>query len=222
MADANKVTAIETVSQIIGYFLLLIEEGLSRLYPREPRKKLCEENYRFNKERDVVNTAINDQSSGEETGIDCLKIGKASVGLCGCEIIAVYNALYIKGKECSFARVERDFELNGALTKVPFVPIGAYGSNPFALKRMIEIEGLHANYVSKKELLDKPGTYIFSYWNNGGLLHGLHTIITEFDGEAFSLYNYGSTGIRVMNKETWKKRFDKRFIIGLSIKDLEE
>ena len=79
MADANNVTAIEAVSQVIGNILLLIEEGLSRLYPREPRKKLSEENYRYNRERDVINSAINDQCSGFETGINILKIGKADV-----------------------------------------------------------------------------------------------------------------------------------------------
>ena len=219
MADANNVTAIEAVSQIVGNILLLIEEGLSRLYPREPRKKLSEENYRYNKERDVINTAINDQSSGFETGINLLKIGKADVGSCGCEIIAVYNALFLLGKECSFAKVERDFELNGALTKVPFVPIGAYGSNPYALKRMIELEGLKAEYVNRKQLLNCPGIYVFSYWNNGGLIKGLHTIITVYDGKAFTLYNYGNIGTRVMDKEIWEKRFRKSYIVGLLIKE---
>lgn len=221
MADANKVTAIEAVSQILGNILLLIEEGLSRLYPREPRKKLSDENYLFNKQRDVINNVINDQSTGEETGIDILKIGKADVGSCGCEIIAVYNALWLMGKECSFAKVERDFELNGALTKVPFVPIGAYGSNPFALKRMVEIEGLKAEYIGKKDILNNPGIYIFSYWNKGGLIKGLHTIITEYDGKAFTLYNYGSRGIRSMSKDMWEQRFKKCFIVGLSIEDRE-
>ena len=221
MADANKVTAIEAVSQILGNILLLIEEGLSRLYPREPRKKLSDENYLFNKQRDVINNVINDQSTGEETGIDILKIGKADVGSCGCEIIAVYNALWLMGKECSFAKVERDFELNGALTKVPFVPIGAYGSNPFALKRMVEIEGLKAEYLGKKDILNNPGIYIFSYWNKGGLIKGLHTIITEYDGKAFTLYNYGSRGIRSMSKDMWEQRFKKCFIVGLSIEDRE-
>ncbi len=221
MADANKVTAIEAVSQILGNILLLIEEGLSRLYPREPRKRLSDENYLFNKQRDVINNVINDQSTGEETGIDILKIGKADVGSCGCEIIAVYNALWLMGKECSFAKVERDFELNGALTKVPFVPIGAYGSNPFALKRMVEIEGLKAEYLGKKDILNNPGIYIFSYWNKGGLIKGLHTIITEYDGKAFTLYNYGSRGIRSMSKDMWEQRFKKCFIVGLSIEDRE-
>ncbi|MBR0343597.1 MAG: hypothetical protein Q4D71_07650 [Oscillospiraceae bacterium] len=221
MADSNKITFTAAVSQIAGNVLLLIEEGLSRLYPREPRKKLSEENFRFNRGQDIVNTVINDQSTGFETGINKLKIGKASVGDCGCEIIAVYNALCLMGKECSFAKVERDFELNGALTKVPFVPIGAYGSNPYALKRMVEMEGLKGKYVRWKELICTPGTYIYSYWNDGGLMSGLHTIITEFDGEAFSLYNYGKMGVRIMDKEIWEKRFKKCFIIGLSVSDLE-
>ena len=222
MADSYKITIVAAVSQIVGNILLLVEEGLSRLYPREPRKKLSEENYRFNKEKDIVNLVINDQSTGFETGINKLKIGKADVGHCGCEVIAVYNALCLMGKECSFAKVERDFELNGALTKVPFVPIGAYGSNPYALKRMVEMEGLKGKYVNRRQLLSAPGTYIFSFWNSGGLISGLHTIITEFDGEAFSLYNYGRMGVRIMDKEIWEKRFKKSFIIGLSISDLEE
>ena len=222
MPNAYSVSLFQYLSQILGDGLLLLEEGLSRLYPREPRKRLCEENYRFNKERDVINTIINDQSTGEVTGINELRIGKADVGTSGCEIIAVYNALYLMGKECSFAKVERDFELNGALTKVPFVPIGAYGSNPYALKRMLEINGLRGKRVSKTDMLNNPGTYIYSYWNKGGLLKGLHTIIAENDSKVISLYNYASKGVFTISRDEWMDRFGKRYIIGLSISKWED
>ena len=222
MSDAYRVGMLSLLSQVLGNGLLLLEEGLSRLYPREPRKRLCEDNYRFNKERDIRNTIINDQSTGEITGIDKLRIGKADVGTSGCEIIAVYNALFLKGKECSFAKVERDFEINGALTKVPFVPIGAYGSNPFALKRMLEINGLKGKRVNADTIIQEPGLYIFSYWNKGGLLKGLHTIVAENNYKVISLYNYAPKGVFTISKEEWKDRFSKRYILGLSITRWED
>ena len=221
MSEKYVVTASQMVTQAIGNFLLLLEEGLSRLYPREPRKKLSDENYKINRAKDITDDLINDQSTGVNTGIKDLRIGKVDVGTAGCEVIAVYNSLYLLGKECSFARIERDFEINGALTKVPFVPIGAYGSNPYALKRMIEIHGLNAKRVTKEELLGNPGVYIFSYWNYGGLLKGLHTIVAKNNGKGIELYNYIANRMYVVNREEWQKRFAKRYIIGLLVSERE-
>ncbi len=221
MAEQYKVTAWASVTQFIGNALLLLEEGLSLLYPRQPRRKLSEENYRYNRERDIVNTVINDQGSGKETGVDQLKIGLASMGDCGCEVIAVHNALALLGKKCSLADIEREFEIEGAMTKVPFVPIGKYGSNPYALKRMLKQFGLNAERVSKYTVLNQSGLYLYSYWNYGGLMKGLHTITVKNDNGNFELYNYGDMGVRTMDPYLWDERFWKRFIIGYRITEKE-
>ncbi len=221
MSINKTVTVPNIISQFIGNLLLLLEEGLSRLYPREPRKQLSESNFRYNRENDIQNTVINDQSTGVETGVNNLKIGKADMGSCGCEVIAVYNALALLGKNCSIAETERAFELDGAMTKVPFVPIGKYGSNPYALKRMTESFGLNAEKVSKKQLLNEEGLYIFSYWNYGGLMQGLHTITAKHNGQSFILYNYGMKGDIIMDPYEWDNRFWKRFIIGYRITEKE-
>ena len=221
MSLNNKVTIPNVISQVAGNLLLLVEEGLSRLYPREPRKQLSEANFRYNRENDIQNTIINDQASGYETGVNKLKIGKADMGSCGCEVIAVYNALALLDKKCSIAETERAFELDGAMTKVPFVPIGKYGSNPYALKRMTESFGLNAEKVSKKQLLNEKGLYIFSYWNYGGLMKGLHTITAKNDGQSFILYNYANKGDTVISPYEWDERFWKRFIIGYRITEKE-
>lgn len=217
MKNAHKVRFIDLITQALGDILLLVEEGLSRLYPREPRKRLSDENYLYNRKRDIVNQLINDQNDGKETGVNKLKIGRTDVGWSGCEIIAIHNALVLLGKESSFADVEREFEISGALTKVPFVPIGAYGSNPYALRRMITTFGLEAKSVSFKWILNNPGIYVFSYWNYGGLLKGLHTILLESDGEKYRLYNYGSTGQAILGKDQYVERFKERFIIGYDV-----
>ncbi len=217
MANTHSIALFDRVTQVLGNILLVIEEGLSRLYPREPRKSLSEDNYRFNRSKDILNEIIIDQNTGELTGINDFKIGKVNVGLSGCEIIAVNNALVYKEKECSFADIEREFELSGALTKVPFVPIGAYGSNPYALKRMIESFGLKTCRVSKKRICDIQGGIIFSYWNYGGLIKGLHTVFMVHEDNRFTLYNYGRNGIEFLDWEQFKVRFYNRFIIGLQI-----
>ena len=65
MANTHSISLFDRVTQVLGNILLVIEEGLSRLYPREPRKSLSEDNYRFNRSKDILNEIIIDQNTGE-------------------------------------------------------------------------------------------------------------------------------------------------------------
>ncbi len=205
------------IGQGAGQFLLHIEEGLSRLYPRRVRKSLSDANLEQNRLNDVRNTMITDQDEDRTTGINGMHIGKASVGRCGCEVIAVNNALVYLGRDASFAELEHLFEVSGALTKAPFVPIGEFGGNPYAIRRTLRALGVDSMKVSAAEMNAEPGAYIFSYWNRGGLFDGLHTVFSVFDGTCHTVYNYGYSGTARLDPAEWERRFSGRFITACRI-----
>ena len=207
------------LGQWVGQFLLLIEEGLSRLYPRRARKSLSDANLARNRLTDVRNTMITDQDEDRTTGINGMRIGKASVGKCGCEVIAVNNALVYLGRDASFAELEHLFEISGALTKVPFVPIGGFGGNPYAIRRTLRALGVDSVKVSAARMNAEPGAYVFSFWNRGGLFDGLHTVFSVFDGSRHTGYNYGHSGTARLDPAEWERRFSGRFITACRIEE---
>ena len=212
MPHKHRIGPAVKLGQWTGQLLLHAEEGLSRLYPRRVRKSLSDEVLRRNRETDVRSRMITEQDGDRSTGINGMRIGKASVGRCGCEVIAVNNVLVHLGRETSFAELEHLFETSGALVRAPFVPAGVFGSNPYAIRRVLGSLGIRAEKVSAAEMNSVPGAYVFSYWNPGGLFSGLHTVFSVFDGRYHTVYNYGHSGTARLNPVEWERRFNGRFI----------
>ncbi len=217
MPENNRIRRADALTQFAGELLLLLEEGLSLLYPRRARKSLSDSNYEYNVRRDIRNRMITDQDGDSTEGVNGMRLGKTLAGPCGCEVIAVNNALVYLGRECSFAELEHMFEISGALTKVPFVPIGAYGANPYAIGRMLRAAGVEYSRASADQLTTESGAYIFSYWNHGGLLSGLHTVFAVNDGHRITIYNYGTYGTAQIGAGEWKRRFKGRFITAFRV-----
>ena len=68
---------------------------------------------------------------------------------------------------------------------------GYLGSDPLRIGTVLRNEGIQYTRIRLDEM-DKPGTYIISFWNDKPLTEGLHTVAVSYDGTGYTTYNrYG-------------------------------
>ena len=207
----KKVTTLQLLSYKLGNGLLRLEYVLSFLFSYQLRKTLARANYDFNSKQEIEGILINDQNTGEATGVHKMRIGKVAAQKVGCEVIAVYNALLLLGQSTPFSKVALLFEQTKVLTKVPFVPVGTLGGNPFGLPKVLQTVG----YAVKQMNQDAPledGVYLLSYWNYGGILKGLHTVAVSVKEGKITLYNYFDRPY-TMDRQEWMHRFSRRLVV---------
>lgn len=120
-----------------------------------------------------------------------LPYGKATVGDCGCEAIAVNNALQLLGCGVPFEDIISDFE---ALFKKGggLYAGGRLGAMPRDVRRVLESCGLKptGGFLKKLSEIKTEGVFIISYWNKP-VKYGLHTVAVRFDGSTYTAYNLG-------------------------------
>ncbi len=136
----------------------------------------------------------------------------------GCELIAIYNALKLKGKNQALSEIALEVEINDGMAmdlnllrthpNCPNIPdifsdmgitllSGYLGSNPFYIRQYLNAHKFkHEQTDSLNELESwvKPGrVFIMSYWNNkNDIGRGLHTIAVWVDSDgSINTYNNG-------------------------------
>lgn len=110
------------------------------------------------------------------------RYGLYSASYNSCEIIAVHNAKVLSGKDSTFSETALDFLAVGAN-----LGFGVFGSDPHAIGRVLEKNGIDYSKVDLKEMTN-PGVYIISYWN-GPFPSSLHTVAISYDGSTYTTYN---------------------------------
>ena len=65
---------------------------------------------------------------------------------------------------------------------------GYLGSDPRRIGTVLRNEGIPYTCIRLDEM-DKPGTYIISFWNDP-ITKGLHTVAVSYDGGSYTTYNY--------------------------------
>ena len=129
------------------------------------------------------NRLINDQNG--TTG-NSFKYGNYSASWNGCETIAVHNAKVLNGIDSTLSNTMNDFQDAGAM-----IGFGALGSNPYAIGRVLDNEGIGYSRVGLDDITQE-GTYIISFWNDNAPCNGLHTVAVSYDGANYTTYNlYG-------------------------------
>ena len=111
----------------------------------------------------------------------------------GCELIAVYNALVNIGAYRDFDSIIRDAEAADGLLWLG----GKFGSHPDRLGLLFDQYGI--SYTSTEDsskfndMLSAGGTYIVSFWNKGGVLKGIHTVMFIYDNDgSIRVFNYSN------------------------------
>lgn len=154
-----------------------------------------------------------------------MRYGKHDISYCGCEIIAVYNAMKMLGMPQELNRLICEFELNG-LTLI--FPSAVFGSSPGKLRRYFDAHCVgYEYYTVKRHFIDNASRSqvgIISFWVNSYSQHpinrfssGLHTVTYSLDRQSgnVSVYNrYGNDTKPRDYKDIQELINDHRFIAG--------
>ena len=64
------------------------------------------------------------------------------------------------------------------------------------------VHSVNAHTRIRLDEMDKPGTYIISFWNDKPLANGLHTVAVSYNGSSYRTYNIGDD--KYSPRRTWK------------------
>ncbi len=126
---------------------------------------------------------INGQSMGAVSG---MKFGLGTIRNCGCEVIAVYNALLLSGVPHPFEEV--------AKYMVRFSMLGGlWGTFPYALGHCLRHFGLENKKLRTRESVKRElaagNRVVYTYWNGRRFLSSIHTVCVEQRGEKLYVCN---------------------------------
>ena len=145
------------------------------------------------------NQIINDQNGATGNNFE---YGMYSASWNACETIAVHNAKILKGMDSSLSETMKDFQSAGAM-----IEFGYFGSNPYAIGRVLKKEGIEYSRVGLNEM-SQNGTYIISFWNEGAPWNGLHTVAVSYDGSNYTAYNlYGDGQQHLISLSDYQGRY---------------
>lgn len=182
------------------YLFKCIEDKLLILESKIIKASYCFENNQ--NVEDYTGSVIKNQDDVSE-----YKLGKHSLGDVGCEVVAVYNVIALtRNNQVSLLDIIKTFENQGALV-LQAVLKGKFGSNPYAISRVLNAKNIRYRKISSLNALKEPGIYIVSYWNSFDWASMIHSVTIEITlgGE----YN-------VMNA-VWNTVVAGKFITGYEI-----
>ena len=127
-----------------------------------------------------------------------LAFGKKTMQFSGCEIFAVYNALFslTGGHGTSLARLISHFERDGMILS------GLLGTAPSALRDYFKKRGFVTEFVTDEEVFDRVAdahdTLILVIYNDAGdAAQAVHTINISRDRGLYTAHNVYGNGLRV-------------------------
>ena len=142
-------------------------------------------NFLYNKANDIKWGFINGQELGK---VSRLKYGLFRMAYNGCEVIAVYNALQLKGKGLPISLVAFEMEINGSS-----MLYGVFGSNPHFIGNYLyfhKIRYTKATSVNAmKKLIRNNGVYIITFWTGRAYRTSIHTIAFKYRNGIYTVYN---------------------------------
>ena len=168
-------------------------------------------NFLYNKANDIKWGFINGQELGK---VSRLKYGLFRMAYNGCEVIAVYNALQLKGKGLPISLVAFEMEINGSS-----MLYGVFGSNPHFIGNYLyfhKIRYTKATSVNAmKKLIRNNGVYIITYWTKMKFPCTIHTVAFKYRNGVYTIYNdSGETSGEVYGFSLYSVYENGRFIMG--------
>lgn len=120
-----------------------------------------------------------------------MQYGTHCVDYNGCELIAVYNALFQLGDRHALAGIIYDARTTGG---VSWGPGAVWGSHPDQLASLLTQYGHNYTFTEDRSafngMLSVGSTYIVSFWNEG-FAKGLHTVMFNMVADnKIEVYNY--------------------------------
>ena len=136
----------------------------------------------------------------------------------GCEVIAIYNALWLRNRRIPISEIAFEMEVNGASTL-----FGVFGSNPYFIGFYLNAHKVKFNmelsvaklYKYKKE----NGVYIISFWTGKMFLSPIHTVAVQYRRGKFVVYNRYDNLTDLYSYYSFESIFKSgRFIVGYYLK----
>lgn len=144
---------------------------------------LPKKNYKYNREIPLPDGLINGQALGAVSG---MKFGLSNMARSGCEVIAVYNALWLHGKPRQFLEIARFMERFRVLW-------GFWGTNFLSLGFCLRHFGLHAKRIRRREKAENAlrdgKTLVYVYWCGKRFRSSVHTVVLQMHADTLNVYN---------------------------------
>ena len=168
-------------------------------------------NLKYNQEIPLPAGLIHGQSLGAVSG---MKFGLSTVSYSGCEVIAVYNALLLKGRHLPFPEIARYMERFRMLG-------GFWGTNFWALGRCLRHFGLASMRVWRRakltQALDEGNICIAVYWTKRRFASSVHTVCIRLrpDGHLSICNAYNNCGhmVEMPLSDFLKKKLIMSYIV---------
>lgn len=126
-----------------------------------------------------------------------LKYGRVTVAYAGCEVIALYNALYKLGEYrlLNFGALLYEMERDGIVLQ------GYWGTSPYALVRYCKRHNLSYDFGWKQNQFDKIqaqyASMILTFYNNReDIRQQIHTVCITKDKEQMFIHNLRGDGTK--------------------------
>ena len=109
------------------------------------------------------------------------------------------------GIDSTLVDTMEDFQAANAMS-----PFGIFGSWPSKIGKVLQNEGIGYTTVRLDEM-DKPGTYIISFWNGQ-----IHTVAVSYDGTEYISYNQTTfaTGPEYKSPFTYAQNYIFGYYLG--------
>ena len=172
-------------------------EGFDEFYSSLDPESRSAKNYAHNDEL-WKNSGIQGQliEAGQDTEPQNeLYLGNYKFGYNGCEIIASYNMLTLKGEQVDMAKLITEFERN-ALTAQD----GSLGSDPRKINLLLDAHGYEYETLGSPADCDKAlsdgKALIFAFYTGTPYFSGIHTVCITGGEDKFVLNRYNNIDAR--------------------------
>ena len=175
-------------------------------------------NYFHNKQIDLEGKLVNGQGRGR---VSTMRYGLFPMSYNGCEMIALYNMLLLKGyKDANLPEI--------CLEMYPkaWALWGIFGSNVYVLDHYFKPRGIPCTKTLSRdkffETLKKDRVGVISFWNAHHPFDGIHTVCVEYTGDGYRVYNRYNSKRYPYEYKTVDEVVDKpRFMCGYTIPDFD-
>jgi len=143
------------------------------------------------------------------------KLGVHDFSWCGCEVVAVYNAMKAANYSPSVADIVLEFQENGVIIGNHLVS-GALGGNPYSISKALDAMDVKYKSIPLEQMTENS-SYILSYWNYPNSINpSIHTIAIVKTKDGYATYNY-KRNPTFQNIDEIVKQFGDAFITAYQI-----
>lgn len=142
-------------------------------------------NFEINKNIQLGEGTINGQGCGP---VSRMRYGLCPMSFNGCEMIALYNMLLLKGMDNpGLAAIAKEMYPGS------HVLMGIFGSNPYGIHTYFEKRGILIYRFDTRdrffEALENGKVGVISFWNADTPFKGIHTVCVERIQDGYRIYN---------------------------------